>query len=172
MKKILLVLTLIIGFSVSAQELKFVEDTEITKHGLAKGYVSRVVDNFVVIEKEGTAAELYSNLMDYIQKTYTSPDEVIKSATPDEYIRIEGHGQVDKYFKGYYTIEFRVKDGKIKMSFLKFGNTINYFDGVMTRKKNGKIWKSMKDVVPAIEKYFNNMITAVKAHGEDNEMDF
>ena len=71
---------------------------------------------YVVVEELGTAQENYNKVINYINKSYNTPSEVIKSQIEGKYIRIQG---VSKMFSGagttYHTIEFKFKQDRIQV---------------------------------------------------------
>ena len=107
---------------------------------------------YIVIEEKGTPQENYSKVINYINKTYNTPAEVIKSQIKDEYLRIEG---VSGLFKNggvtistKHTLEFKFKEDRIKLTILKLQevtqgwNITDYCTYDKTHKSNSKIKKS------------------------------
>ncbi len=111
-KKVCFIVSIFSYSFFSSQEKEF----KMTKDGFT---------DYIVVEKEGkTAKELYIKTIEWINKFYNSPKDVIKGQIENEYIRIEG---IDKKFtatpsfygnkipkEGKYQIEISFKDGKYK----------------------------------------------------------
>ena len=107
---------------------------------------------YIVIEEKGTPQENYSKVINYINKTYNTPAEVIKSQINGEYLRIEGISDLFKNL-GYqistkHTLEFKFKEDRIKLTVLKLQEVTqgwiitDYCTYGKTHKSNGKIKKS------------------------------
>ncbi len=115
MKKLFLLLQFlyVICYSQNVFPTKF----EITKDGFT---------DFTVLNLEGkTKEEIYSKTLEWINKTYKNPKEVIKAEIKDDYVRFEGVKKnlfsfldvlmiAPTYNDVRYMIEVSVKDSKIK----------------------------------------------------------
>lgn len=135
--------------------------------------------DFIVISCEGKAKEeLYKKVVEWINKTYNKPNEVIKAQVENDYIRFQGLES-----KGYcrkpmvlicedirYEIEISVKDGKYKFDVVKlesaetskYGNIIGWSEitfkkGWMNFKSNGEVRDQYKDTMPKIARYINSL---------------
>lgn len=135
--------------------------------------------DFIVIPCEGKAREeLYKKIVEWINKTYNKPNEVIKAQVENDYIRFQGLES-----KGYcrkpmvlicedirYEIEISVKDGKYKFDVVKlesaetnkYGNIIGWSEitfkkGWMNFKSNGEVRDQYKDTMPKIARYINSL---------------
>lgn len=141
---------------------------------------------YVVIDVEGkTAKELYNNAINYIQRTYKSPDDVIKGTVENEYLSFDTYSKsIGKMATGFswkdleatYTIRLDFKDGKAKFELLNlkmFTNIagekipvalkMNSSSGWGIYRKNGKIYmKKMEVTKQDIEDYFNSFIQELK----------
>jgi hypothetical protein len=140
------------------------------------------VASSVVVEKEGTAAELHSSTVNWINETYKSPEDVIKGNIENKYVKI--NGVADKlvqvkplatplFFDIKYTIEFRFKDNKFKVDIINLeqytppsqyvtGGWSDYSLTFKIEKKNGKPYKDGVKNLDAVTTYFNNLITSIK----------
>lgn len=107
---------------------------------------------YIVIEEKGSAQENYSKVINYINKTYNTPAEVIKSQINGEYLRIEGVSDLFKnkgfVFSTKHTLEFKFKEDRIKLTILKLREVTqgwiitDYCTYDNTHKSNGKIKNS------------------------------
>lgn len=144
---------------------------------------------FVVLNAEGkTAKQLYDNAINYINKNYKSPDDVIKGKTEGEYLKFVTH--VSKFLlvitarakiliDADYTLELNFKDGNVKFEVISLDmyNTAGYkvlFAG-STRKgyliynKKGELKRP--DIKTEIENYFNSKINSLTEFLEGKSKD-
>jgi len=113
MKKLLLLLFVTALFQVNAQNDKF---TLPEKEGdVLKG-------QWIVLDVVGTPKENYDKVINYVNKTYNTPSEVLKSQIDGKYVRIAG---VSNLFKNggvpiatEHTLEFNFKQDRIKLTVL------------------------------------------------------
>ena len=140
------------------------------------------VASSVVVEKAGTAAELYSATINWINEAYKSPEDVIKGNIENKYVKINGSTSnlflvsvlgSKNYFDARYTIEFRFKDNRFKVDIINLEQytppsqyvTGGWSDYPMTFKVENRKGKPYNDGVAnldAVTAYFNNLITSVK----------
>lgn len=118
MRKVLMVLLLLFPMIVGAQELvKFVlmpDGTYRTEEGA----------DFVVVPFEGkTAHQIYQELASNVGATFNDPSKVM-SGVEDAFIKIRAFSDVlirgglmgSHAYGGYYQLEFRIKDGRVRVS--------------------------------------------------------
>lgn len=176
MKKTILFLTLISSVFLFAQS-----NYEISKAGFT---------DFIVTETPGkTKEDLYAKTLEWINKTYKNPKEVIKAEVMNDYVRFEGLKQ-DLYCYApigmavcsnvKYQIEVYVKDGKYKFDVIemesysapsKYGpggwfplmanNSTEFF-----YKKDGNIKNGWKNYINAVPDYFNSLNDDLKNYLE------
>ena len=140
------------------------------------------VASSVVVDKDGTAAELYSSTMNWINETYKSPEDVIKGNIENKYVKINGFTSSlfsvnllgsKKYHDARYTIEFRFKDNKFKVDIINLeqyiptsqyvtGGWSNYPMIFKVENRKGKPTKDGVANLDAVTSYFNNLISSVK----------
>lgn len=84
------------------------------------------VTDFIIMKFDSliSSKDLYNQTMNWIKETYKTPDKVIQTSIENSMIRIEGVDKNSVTFKFLkmvqkmdlkYVIEFRIKDGKIKV---------------------------------------------------------
>lgn len=142
--------------------------------------------DYVVIEVKGkTAKELYSNAINYIERTYKSPKDVIKGTVENEFLSFDSYSSDIakmsnmfswKKLNATYSIRLSFKDNKVKFEIISL-NMYTYMAGdripVALRmnnsvgwgiyRKNGKFYmKKMKVTKTEIENFFNSFIKALK----------
>ena len=86
MKKITVLFLLLPLLSFGQFKINEVTITEGAKFAQGK---YKVLETIAVVEKEGTAQELYQKTLDWINVTYKSPEDVIKSKIKGEYLKIK-----------------------------------------------------------------------------------
>ncbi|MCH3881181.1 DUF4468 domain-containing protein [Tenacibaculum aquimarinum] len=126
MKKYLLVIALLSPLVFMAQGKSFQLNKETPE----------LINQYVVIERDSmTISDGYDKIIEWVNITYNTPKEVIKSQLKDEYIRIEGINQSmtsqkilgRKFsYKGKYSLTFEFKENKIKM---ELTNLQIYYEG-------------------------------------------
>ena len=126
---------------------------------------------YIVIDEKGTAQENYSKVINYINKSYNTPSEVINSQIEGKYTRIEG---VSKMFKGagttYHTIEFNFKQDKIQVKLLNLEtryrgtvqSTIAYSTYDATHKSSGEVKNSKMNIAIKIVNGVNKLTEGIK----------
>ena len=117
MKKVILFLLLICPFIMSAQELV---SFKVTPDG---NFVSSTGEDFVVVPFEGkNAHQIYQMLASNVGSVYNDPSKVM-SGVEDASIKIRAFSDniytkkvmgIPHAFQGFYQIEFRIKNGKLK----------------------------------------------------------
>jgi hypothetical protein len=175
MKKITLALMLLVSLVSTAQKLT------LTPAGLRSE--ADPTKDFVVVEVEGkTAAEMYKNVYEYIQKTYKNPLAAINARVEDSYIQYDTH--ISKlilakmgFSSGVYDVEYNTridfKDGKAKISFTEFtfppsleGNKYKFniqggtFDGYVVYNKKGELKDETSKLKLEVE--FNLIVDQLK----------
>lgn len=136
---------------------------------------------FVVQEVPGTSAsELYKKSLEWINKTYKNPSEVILAKIENDYVRFEGYQQNLFCFSALgakncndvkYQIELGFKDGKYKFTITSLADYIKpsqYMNagwrpselstfGSNCYKNNGEIKSMCKDYVVDVPVYFTKL---------------
>jgi len=161
MKKLGLIFGMIVfTFSMNAQNKTFT---------LPENEGEQLKGQYIVIDEKGTPQENYNKVINYINKTYNTPSEVIKSEISGEYIKIEG---ISDLFKNggvmipvRHTLEFKFKQDKIKMTVLNLtgagtstASVIAYCTYDKTHNSRGKVKKSIK--------YYNRVTDGLNALAE------
>ena len=127
---------------------------------------------YIVIEEKGTPQENYSKVINYINKTYNTPAEVIKSQINGEYLRIEG---ISGLFKNggnivstKHSLEFKFKQDRIKLTILNLQeatqglNISGYCTYEKTHRSNGKIRKTYMDYAVRVVDGLNELSKDIK----------
>ena len=119
MKKVILFLLLICPFIMSAQELV---SFKVTPDG---NFVSSTGEDFVVVPFEGkNAHQIYQMLASNVGSVYNDPSKVM-SGVEDASIKIRAFSDniytkkvmgIPHAFQGFYQIEFRIKDGRVRIT--------------------------------------------------------
>lgn len=134
---------------------------------------------FIVVKAEGkTKEELYKKTIEWINKSYNKPSEVIKAQVENDYIRFQGVSK-EKYCWDAlvtfcndirYEVEVSFKDGKYKFevlsledyhvtgaSGLRVWGKINYKDSWTHFKKDGEVRKMYAKNVEQITAFFDGL---------------
>jgi len=132
-------------------------------------------NQFVAIEVDGlTIPDGYNRALEWINITYNTPSEVIKSQVENKYIRIEGvlnNGAVFASLK--YNIEFKFKDNRVKFEVIKMeyyvasggGKWINLvYLNSEKYKKNGKYKKAYANKANKVMTYFNELVLSMDTY--------
>ena len=170
------------------EKFKYELSEELVKSGVQylDGYLSKS-NQYVVFSSSGKAEENYNKLIDFINKSFKNPSEVIVATSENNYVKINGFetdllrkwkAGVTFDFDVRYTMTFSVKDDRIKAEINSMewfnptssgGNWISMTDGIVMHKKDGKPRKSMVGISDVkLENYFNSMIERIKEHQIDN----
>jgi len=169
MKKIIVATTLLLSFISSAQYV-------VTPNGLKSSLDE--TKEYVVFEAEGKAAkDLYQNTINYINKNYKNPDEVIKGKVEGEFIKFNTHADkvmaltpmgMKLYYDANFTTEVEFKEGKFKVTIhsiemlpddVSMGRIPFAFSTLWNRKNELKKEQQKKE----IEDYFNSFVNNLKA---------
>tara|TARA_B110000027_G_C15955947_1_gene227693 strand:+ start:77 stop:613 length:537 start_codon:yes stop_codon:yes gene_type:complete len=169
-------------------EVSFEQVTEGTK--LNQGMFA-TINPSIVIEKDGTAAELYSSTMNWINEAYKSPEEVIKGNVENKYIKINGFESnliqesplaTAYYYDATYTIEFRFKENKFKVDIISLERSLpsyGWYNYPMKFKVENRKGKPKKDGVAnlaSVTTHFENIINSVKEYSintiDSSDFDF
>jgi hypothetical protein len=162
MKK--LILTVIISaltFGVCAQNKTFT---------LPENEGERLGGQYIVIDEKGTPQENYNKVINYINKTYNTPSEVIKSQINGEYIRIEG---ISNLFKNggvmiptKHSLEFKFKQDKIKMTLNSLSSNSTpitpYCTYDKTHNSKGKVKNMMMNYAIKVTDGVNKLAESIK----------
>ena len=134
---------------------------------------------FIVVKTEGkTKEELYKKTIEWINKNYNKPSEVIKAQVENDYIRFQGVSK-EKYCWDAlvtfcndirYEVEVSFKDGKYKFevlsledyhvtgaSGLRVWGRINYKDSWTHFKNTGEVRKMYADNIKQITAFFDEL---------------
>ena len=134
---------------------------------------------FIIVKTEGkTKEELYKKTIEWINKSYNKPSEVIKAQVENDYIRFQGVSK-EKYCWDAlvtfcndirYEVEISFKDGKYKFevlsledyhvtgaSGLRVWGKINYKDSWTHFKKDGEVRKMYAKNVQQITAFFDGL---------------
>lgn len=126
----------------------------------------------VVLKKEN----LYNETIEWVGKQYKNPDEVIKSRTENEFVRIDGVSPEENGIPGYYyTIEIDFKSGKYRVTFQLGELFINYMnlpnwtyssyfkkDGTIKKLNMKKVERLTGDIKELILSHYNYLTTQEK----------
>lgn len=171
MKKLIFLLsTTLISTSIFGQE------AQPTEFSVNK---EQQLTDFIVVTSEGnTKEELYKKTIEWINKTYNKPNEVIISQVENDYIRFQGISKKEYCRKPMveicedlrYEIEVSVKDGRYKFDVVKlesaetskYGNVIGWNEIVFKKswmmfKNNGEVRDQYKDTMPKIANHINTL---------------
>ena len=165
MKKILLIFEMIVfTFSMNAQNKTFT---------LSENEGEQLKGQYIVIDEKGTPQENYNKVINYINKTYNTPSEVIKSEISGEYIRIEGISDLFKnggvMIPTRHTLEFKFKQDKIKMTLLNLNGAGTstasitfYCTYAKTHNSSGKIKKNIMNYAIKVTNGINLLAERIK----------
>ena len=152
------------------------------------------INNYAVLNVDGTAEELEELTIDWAKKTFESTKDIEEFlTTSDGYVKIKAYtsGQIASpigfgfaplvYVSGYYTLEFRFKDGKIKMDLSSFKHkSTTYVNGITVpirmnyksfavANSRGKLKVKRVQVAHNIAKFFNGLATSLENHKETKQ---
>lgn len=127
MKKILLLMAIVLPIILQAQEpVKFY----LTDNG---SFVSESGENFIVVPFDGKSAhEIFVTLTSNVASVYNNPSQVM-STVDDASIKIRAYNDciftnkvlmIQRCWAGYYQLEFRIKDGRVRVSAPIIENTL------------------------------------------------
>lgn len=149
MRKLLFIFAMLMPFLMSAQDaVQFV----LTSDGL---YKAENGEDYIVVPFEGKSShQIYQELASNINSLYNKPSEVMTGvedasikvrAISDDIIRarLMGLGQSES---GYYQLEFKIKDGRVRVSAPYIEPQVWY----VTNKG-----RSYSDFAPLVKKHFN-----------------
>ena len=132
-------------------------------------YDKTAITDYVVINANGTASELYSKTINWIKESYKNPDEVIKMTIENEKLRFQGYSKKFTCWGSVcsdasYTIEISFKDGKYKFDLisLKAVGEVNSFempinDLSIYYNKNGEFRKGSKQSLDDTVYFLNTL---------------
>lgn len=151
---------------------------EVTKEGFT---------DFTVINVEGKSKEeIYTKTLEWINKTYNTPKEVIKAEIVNDYIRFEGIKKSLFYYSDFltpffqdvrYMIEVSVKDNKFKFDIISlevYSTPSQYSRGgwylIMSNNVTSNFYKNdgtLRNVYKEINRvpdYFNSLQDSLKEY--------
>jgi hypothetical protein len=162
MRKTIAVITIALASIVNAQNDTFTIPTE--SGGELRG-------QYIVVDELGTPQENYNKVINYINKAYNTPSEVIKSQIEGKYIRIEG---VSNMFEGagtaYHSIEFKFKQDRIQIKLVNLEvryrdtiqDTLSYCTYDKIHKADGSVKKSSMKIAIKIVDAVNKLAEGIK----------
>tara|TARA_B110000977_G_scaffold13647_1_gene17200 strand:- start:27 stop:551 length:525 start_codon:yes stop_codon:yes gene_type:complete len=161
MRKLLLLLFVTSLFQLNAQNAKF---TLPVKEG------DKLQGQWIVLDVVGTPKENYDKVINYVNKTYNTPSEVLKSQIDGEYIRIEGISDLFKnggvMIPTLHTLEFEFKQDKIKVEVLSLmasgTSVIAYCTYAKTHTSKGKGKKMMMKYATKVTDGLNKLSEQIK----------
>ena len=172
MKKLGLIFGMIVfTFSMSAQNKTFT---------LPENEGDQLKGQYIVIDEKGTTQENYYKVINYINKTYNTPSEVIKSEISGEYIRIEG---ISDLFKNNgvsisvrHSLEFKFKQDKIKLTVLSLQSgqftVSSYCTYDKTHNSSGKVKNALMKYATRVTDGLNVLAERIKLGiAEENSTD-
>lgn len=179
MKKLLILLLLVCPILAFAQELVTFKLTPQATFTSASG------EDFVVVPFEGkTAHEIYQMLASNVGSVYNDPSKVM-SGVDDASIKIRAFSDnlytqkvlgIPHTWEGYYQLEFRIKDGRVRVSAPHIedaircpslssnaigGNTGSFAHIVKKWFKNGEVKEKEAKNVANVELQMNGAINAI-----------
>lgn len=178
MKKLLFAIVLLVSVTSFGQETEF----KFTKDGLTDYVVGEVPNK--------TAPEIYKKVIEWVNKTYNTPKEVIKASIDNDYVRIEGVARKALSIKVplipaatydlRYMIEVSVKDNKYKFDITNMeiytppsqyvsGGWQNYNNISWIYKDNGEIRKPYSTFPTELETLFNGLNHSLKEYVNSSE---
>lgn len=163
MKKILFYCFFIFSFNSFSQGNSF--ELTNSKKSLINQFIVLNVDNL-------SQSDGYKKINDWIKRSYSSPENVIKSTIENEYIKINGFSEELTNFnfdgktysmEGYYTLTFEFRPNKIKIEIISlyriyngktidFGNAPNEYYSAAYKE----IPKTLNNLVSEINNYIKN----------------
>jgi len=153
MKKVLVLLVTVLAFNLSSSQNKFRMPTESEPY---------LANQYVVLEIKGSVEDNYKKVLDYVNRSYNTPSEVIKSSTENKYIRIQGNSDIvihKKLVPITHHLEFHFKQDKIKITLLSLHTSTNV--EITTHSQYSKLYKSNGKPKKAFIKYSNDLVTGV-----------
>jgi len=143
-------------------------------------------NQYIVIYEEGTPEENYNKVINYINRTYNTPSEVIKSQINGVYVRIEGISDLFKnggvWISTKHSLEFKFKKDKIKLTVLNLTtadtglSVIDYCTYNKTHKSNGNIKRMMMNYATKVTEGVNKLAEEIKigitTNSESNDDDW
>jgi hypothetical protein len=187
MKKITLLLLLTVSVSFSQMKID-----SLGYHLGEDGY-------FIIKVKDKSASEIYSKLLDYVNKNFKNPDEVILAKTKDSYLRMEfidysmgihKRSLTTMNVGGKTNLEFDIKEGKIRIKefvpeiYMNADDVTNRLSfqitgGMLTNSFYNKKLKPKKEYLKSglknqIENYYNDLFKTIGSflNGESKKDDW
>lgn len=177
MKKLLTILALIIPMMVNAQEhVRFI----LNENG---EYRTKDGEDYVVVPFEGkTAKEIYNEIVSNVFSFYNDPNEVMSGldgvsikirAISNKIVYAHPTLMGRKRHSGYYQLEFKIKDGRVRVSaphvedkvwWVNHNNCREYSSfrkAVGSHFKNGELKKKRADQYNVVVAEMNNTINTL-----------
>lgn len=174
---------------VFAQNFTLTPDGFVSSEDASKSYI--------VIESEGTQAELYKKVKNYLMKIYRSPKDVLSESEPDaitingieqDAVQRKAMGMVAVSYDMNYTIGIMFKDGRIRVDSPSF--SLSSYNGdkavkmYLSGKSNGGLGSEVVNTIyntkgdlkakyakEQLEAFFNSYIKDLKDGLVDNKDD-
>lgn len=155
----------------------------LTPNGLADS--SDNSNKHIIIDVPNlTTSELYTNSVNYIQRTYKSPQDVIKGQVENSFMSFVTHtDKIATYsiplngnenIQADFMIDLKFKDGKVRFEVVNFEmyyyagyskvtfNINQEYSGWSIFNKKGEVNKKAETTKIEIERYFNDYISYLK----------
>ena len=190
MKKLTILLPLLLfSFLSYSQYFKIITEQVNEGANRIQGTYKTLSDE-AVVEKEGSAEELYQSALNWVKETYNSPDDVIVTNIDDKYLRFTGVKPSNiavyvwgspVYYDVRYTFEFRFRDGRFKANIVRYEylspssstKPLLSWESAKTNfrvaNKNGKKDKAMNWNFQKYNKLFNGLIGEFVNYNPSNE---
>ena len=150
MKKVLVLLVTVLALNLSSAQEKFRMPTESETY---------LANQYVVLETKGSAEDNYKKVLDFVNRNYNTPSEVIKSATENKYIRIQGFSDMSIHNRAVpikHHLEFHFKEGRIKMTLLDLKTDTNV--EITFHAQYDKLYNAKGKPKKAYIKYANQLV--------------
>ena len=142
--------------------------TAQTKFELLKDGVAPIVVNIDSV----IAATIYKKTINWVQETYKTPKEVLKTNIENETIRVDAFKKNAWFYKSLgmkqeydmeYSFQIDIKDNKIRLAFTPgqfWGdNQIVLYSYPTFFKSSGEIKGAYKDAKPSMEQSMNDLVS-------------
>ena len=153
------VLTSFIGYS-----------QDIPKFELTMDGVSPIIINIDSINAEA----IYKKTLNWVQESYKTPKEVLKTNIENEKIRVDGFKKNAWFYKSLgvtnsydmeYSFEIEFKDNKIRLTFTPgqfwANNQKVLYDYKTFFKNSGEVKGAYKDAKPSLEQSMNALVSSL-----------
>ncbi len=122
MKKLLCILCLVLPLMANAQWV-------ITPNGILSDSITG--EDYMIIQRDGTASDLYSDILKNVHRAFVRPDDVV-SVIENEMISVRGYGEtylkyggIKHYLRPLISVKIEFKDNRMRVS----GNWVSALSG-------------------------------------------